>query len=77
MKYLPKDIGGCRADQFPLTWPPNFPWFEDYETKIDKNLLVKYNIKPFYWPCDEPYISKWFDLKKPNDYSQICDKKSE
>jgi hypothetical protein len=76
LKYLPKDIGGCRNDEFPLTWPPNFPWIENYERKFDKNLLVKYNIKPFFWPCDSQNISKWFKLDVPNDYSQVFNKNS-
>lgn len=33
--------------------------------------MKKYNIKPFYFPCDIVNISKWYDLDKKRDYGQI------
>lgn len=37
LEYLPKEIGGTRPGQYPLTWPPNFPKLENYKFLIDKS----------------------------------------
>ena len=71
LRYLPKYLGGTRASEYPQTWPPNFPKQENYSNLINRSLMIKYNLKPFYFPCDVKSISKWFNLDKKRDYSQI------
>lgn len=79
-KYLPKDCGGEREEQYPLTWPPNFPLIENYDQLITKSMMIDYGFKPFYFPCDEKYlkdvVERFGKQGSKIDYSALIGKDS-